>query len=390
MSTPCYLNNMGMICSAGADAAAFADALLLEPSLPQCDYLKDHLLPLGRMPDPLPALPAHDAKWDTRNNRAAFHALTPLRADLDGLIERFGAHRIGVVIGTSTSGIAESEEGHAVLAKEGSFPASFHYSTQEMGATAQFIAQELGVKGPVFGISTACSSGAKAIASARRLIRANLCDVVIAGGVDTLCQLTVQGFSSLEAVSDAPCRPFDQDRRGINIGEAAALFIVSKEPHGVAILGVGESSDAHHISAPDPQGHGAQTCMEQALTDANCRADEVGYVNLHGTATPLNDQMEARAMAAVFPPSTPCSSTKPYTGHTLGAAGALEAALCYLLLTDQLREVPQQAKLDTPDPELPTLNWVQTHLPTQSVDTALSNSYAFGGNNIALLLGRVQ
>ena len=390
MSTPCYLNNMGMICSAGADAAAFADALLLEPSLPKCDYLKDHPLPLGRIPEPLPALPTHDAKWDTRNNRAAFHALAPLRADLDGLIERFGAHRIGVVIGTSTSGIAESEEGHAVLAKEGSFPASFHYSTQEMGATAQFIAQELGVKGPVFGISTACSSGAKAIASARRLIRAKLCDVVIAGGVDTLCQLTVQGFSSLEAVSDAPCRPFDQDRRGIHIGEAAALFIVSKEPHGVAILGVGESSDAHHISAPDPQGHGARTCMEQALADANCRADEVGYVNLHGTATPLNDQMEARAMAAVFPPSTPCSSTKPYTGHTLGAAGALEAALCYLLLTDQLREVPQQAKLDTPDPELPTLNWVQTHLPTQSVDTALSNSYAFGGNNIALLLGRVQ
>jgi 3-oxoacyl-[acyl-carrier-protein] synthase-1 len=263
---------------------------------------------------------------------------------------------------------------------------------QEPGATAQFIASVLKIKGPTYGISTACSSGAKALAAARRLIRANICDAVIAGGVDTLCQLTVSGFSSLEAVSQSRCNPFSKNRKGINIGEGAALFLVTSEVRGVAISGVGESSDAYHISAPEPSGAGAVRCMTRALNDGRVAATEVGYVNLHGTATALNDQMESLAMQQVFGLDTLCSSTKPFTGHTLGAAGAIEAGICWLTLEASDSELlPVHIWDGIRDPELPSINLVsqESRLKTP-LRYVLSNTFAFGGNNISILLGRIH
>jgi len=238
-----------------------------------------------------------------------------------------------------------------------------------------------------------CSSGAKSLATARRLIRAGICDAVIAGGVDTICHLTVQGFSSLQAVSDSVCNPFSKNRNGINIGEGAALFLVTAEKKGVELAGVGEGSDAHHISAPDPTGNGAIRCMTEALNDASVKPDEVAYVNLHGTATALNDQMESLAMNQVFGPNTLCSSTKPSTGHTLGAAGAVEAAICCLMLdnSDETPLLPVQVWDGEQDPSLPVINLVSPDVILENpISYILSNSFAFGGNNISLLLGRIQ
>jgi 3-oxoacyl-[acyl-carrier-protein] synthase-1 len=297
-----------------------------------------------------------------------------------------------VIIGSSTSGIAESESAIQQWIRNGEVPDDYDYGLQEMGATAQFIATILDIKGPAYGVSTACSSGAKAIAVARRLIRAGICDAVIAGGVDTLCHLTVRGFSSLEAVSDSQCIPFSKNRKGINIGEGAALFLVTSEARGIEISGVGEGSDAYHISAPEPSGAGAIRCMTKALNDAGIVAADVDYVNLHGTATILNDQMESLAIEEVFGLNILCSSTKQFTGHTLGASGAVEAGICWLTLeAGDGDSLPVHIWDGVRDPELPSINLVSAgsrlEKPLQYV---LSNTFAFGGNNISLLLGRIQ
>ena len=354
-------------------------------------YGVDRALPLGLYQGELPDIPLAGKQWQSRNNRFAYAVYQQIETQVQDAIAQYGAHRVAVIIGTSTSGISDSEDAICQCVDSGIVPDHYDYKMQEMGATADFIAKVAGVNGPVFGISTACSSGAKALASARRLISAGLCDVAIVGGVDTLCKLTVQGFSSLEAVSDQLCNPFSGNRQGINIGEGAALFLVSKKPEGVELKGVGEGSDAHHISAPDPSGAGAVRCMMAAIADAGLSADQVDYVNLHGTATALNDQMEAIAMAEVCGSKTYCSSTKPYTGHTLGAAGAVEAGICWLILADQQAWLPQHLWDGHQDTELPEINLVPAEPRlAQPVQYALSNSFAFGGNNIALLLGRIN
>ncbi|OMH31680.1 beta-ketoacyl-[acyl-carrier-protein] synthase family protein [Motiliproteus sp. MSK22-1] len=391
----CYLNTLGMLCSAGDTAASVKNNLMAkEAKLTITDnYSAGRPLPLGMYNGELPPIPLPDNKWYSRNNQFALAALRQMDVDVSAAIQHFGPHRVGVVIGTSTSGIAECESSIKQWIQTGNLPPDYNYSQQEMGATAQFIAQILDVRGPAYGISTACSSGAKALATARRLIRAGICDAVIAGGVDTLCHLTVQGFSSLEAVSENRCNPFSKNRDGINIGEGAALFLITTEASGIELTGVGEGSDAHHISAPDPTGAGAIRCMTAALKDGSISAAEVDYINLHGTATALNDQMESIAISQVFGEHTLCSSTKPFTGHTLGAAGAVEAGICWLTLnstkTDSL--LPIHLWDGVKDPELPPLNLItpKTKL-TAPPQYALSNSFAFGGNNISLLLGRIQ
>ena len=227
--------------------------------------------------------------------------------------------------------------------------------------------------------------------SAQRLLDLNLCDAVLCGGVDSLCGLTLNGFSALDAVSDERCKPFSVNRQGINIGEAAALFIMSKHPAGtqtIALLGAGASSDAHHISAPEPSGRGAAQAMHKALKRAGLQPENIGYLNLHGTATQHNDAMESHAVAQVFPLGVPCSSTKPMTGHTLGAAGALEAAFCWLSLTHDNALAPHLWD-GQPDPALPALQWV---IPGQTLAASpqrclMSNSFAFGGNNVSLIIG---
>lgn len=393
MNTKCYLNALGILCAAGDSVDAVKQGLQKKsPNLTFSDaYHQGTKLPLGLCTGKLPEIPLPDAQWQSRNNRFALAALRQIEPQVREAIKRYGVERIGVIIGTSTSSMAESEEGIRYWLQQDELPASHHYRFQEMGSTSQFVARYLGTKGPNYAISTACSSGAKALASARRLIRAGICDAVIAGGVDTLCQLTVQGFLSLEAVSDTQCNPFSVNRKGINIGEGAGLFLVSKEASGIEISGVGESADAHHISAPDPSGAGAIRSMSAALVDGGVTPPDVSYINLHGTATLLNDQMESTAVHQVFGGSVACSSTKPYTGHTLGAAGAIEAGFCWIMLTAQEPFIPKQLWDGEYDPALPKINLVsEQHRVPSSMNHVLSNSFAFGGNNISLLLSRIK
>lgn len=393
-STSCYLNALGMLCSMGGSPVQIKQNLLAQkPGLTHTNvYGTDQPLLIGLFQGELPTVPLPHKKWHTRNNQFAFAALSQIRLKVDAVIEKYGVHRIAVVVGTSTSGIDESERAVAHWVKQSDFKPDYDNGMHEMGATAQFIAETLGVRGPIYGISTACSSGAKAIATARRLIRSGLCDAVIAGGVDTLCQLTVLGFSSLEAVSGQTCNPFSKNRNGINIGEGGALFLMSSHPEGVELCGVGEGSDAHHISAPDPTGAGAVRCMNAALKDAKLKSSQIDYINLHGTATALNDQMESLAVSQVFGADVACSSTKPFTGHTLGAAGAVEAGICWLCLqNDTPTFIPVHLWDGEVDPALPALNFVDSsNNSKQKIRYALSNSFAFGGNNISLLFGRTQ
>ncbi|NWO05162.1 MAG: beta-ketoacyl-ACP synthase [Alteromonadaceae bacterium] len=385
MTAPVYLHKPAVICALGATTDEVADNLLAGEQTPLTftdAYSPGQTLPLGVIDTELPELAGDNG---SRNNRLLLKALEQIQPDLDRLHQTFPAHRIGVVLGTSTSGIGDAERAFAEEQPEG-LPAWYHYRMQEIGAPAQFLAEHLGLAGPATTISTACSSSAKALASARRLLECGVCDAVICGGVDTLCQLTVNGFGALDSVSNQICNPMSRNRDGINIGEAASLFILSHERGPVRLAGVGESSDAHHISAPHPEGEGARRAIESALADATLAPASIGYINLHGTATPQNDAMESKAVAGLFPATTPCSSTKPLTGHTLGAAGALEAAFCWLTLTGNGRLPAHWWDAQT-DEQLPPLHLVQAGEALSGAPRhVLSNSFAFGGNNIALIL----
>jgi 3-oxoacyl-[acyl-carrier-protein] synthase-1 len=314
-------------------------------------------------------------------------AAQEIESDLRAAIARFGAARIGVVIGTSTTGIEEATRNIAARGTTGTWPEDYRYADQELGAPAAFLAEWLDIAGPCYGISTACTSGARALLSARRLLRLGLCDAVICGGVDTLCRLATNGFHALEATASERCLPFSHARRGINIGEAAALFLMTRDEAPVALLGGGASSDAYHMSSPEPDGRGAAEAMRRALAAAGIDAESIDYVNLHGTATEHNDAMESRAVADTFARPVPCSSTKALTGHTLGAAGALEAAFCWLALMDPQRRLPPHAWDGAADPALPALAFtVVGDTLSQGRRHLMSNSFAFGGNNASLIL----
>lgn len=389
-----YLNALGVICCLGRGKADVARRLLAGDGSGMCFYpdpVAGRRLPVGAVRDELPPLENAALRDSTRNNRLLLAAAEEIQEDIAEAIARFGPARIGVVLGTSTTGIQEASQGIADLVRDGRLPPSYHYGHQELSAPASFLSDRLGLAGPSYSISTACTSGARALQSAKRLLDAGICDAVLCGGVDTLCDLTLQGFNALEATSTRICNPFSVNRDGINIGEAAALFLMTREPAPIALLGAGASSDAHHISAPDPEGRGAIEAMHKALSSAGTPLQGIGYLNLHGTATAHNDAMESRAVAAVFPGGVPCSSTKPLTGHTLGAAGALEAAFCWLSLspfnTDQL--LPPHLWDGQQDPDLPPLQLVAAGTPLASdrPRRMMSNSFAFGGNNISLILG---
>ncbi|GLQ96115.1 beta-ketoacyl-[acyl-carrier-protein] synthase family protein [Dyella mobilis] len=390
-----YLNALGVTCSLGAGKAAVAEALFAGDDSgirPEQDWIPGHAPPLGGVRGELPAIPeALRGHRDNRNNRLLLAAAQEIESDIHAAIGRYGHARIGVVLGTSTTGIEEATRGIGAYRRDGAWPADYRYAHQELGAPAAFLAEWLALSGPCYGISTACTSGARALLSAQRLLRLGLCDAVLCGGVDTLCRLAINGFHALEAVDMQRCDPFSRHRRGINIGEAAALFLMSKEPGPVQWLGGGASSDAYHLSSPDPDGIGAQAAMRSALRNAGLESAQIDYVNLHGTATEHNDRMESQALAAVFEHPVPCSSTKSLTGHTLAAAGALEAAFCWLSLTDARaeRRLPPHRWDGEADPSLPALNLVQNggHLPTGGPRRLMSNSFAFGGNNASLILG---
>lgn len=389
-----YLNALGMICALGRGKTEIARRLLAGDGSGMQPYPKRvgaRSLPVGAVVDELPTLFDDDQRHATRNNRLLLAAVQEIEKEISAAIARFGPARIGVVLGTSTSGIQEATQGMAGLIRDGQLPASYHYGHQELSAPASFLSERLQLSGPSYSISTACTSGARALLSAKRLLDAGICDAVLCGGVDTLCELTLQGFSALEATSGGVCNPFSANRDGINIGEAAALFLMTRDAAPIALLGGGASSDAHHISAPDPHGRGAIEAMRKALTSAATKAEQINYLNLHGTATQHNDAMESLAVSAVFPDGVACSSSKPLTGHTLGAAGALEAAFCWLALSEHncAQRLPPHLWDGQQDPDLPQLNLVAAGTPLNATDSRrmMSNSFAFGGNNVSLILG---
>jgi 3-oxoacyl-[acyl-carrier-protein] synthase-1 len=322
---------------------------------------------------------------DSRNLRFALTALAQIETEIHAYTAQFAKQRLAVIVGTSTSGIADNESVLKVQFQQ-SVPQSVQHQKQEMGSLAEALQQYLGWEGPAYTISTACSSAAKALAAGQRLLNADLADAVLVGGVDTLCKLTLNGFDSLESLSNGICQPCGANRDGINIGEAAGLFLLSKAPAPVMLLSSGESMDAWHISAPHPEGRGAAEAMQKALDAAQLQASDIDYLNLHGTSTPQNDAMEMKAVQTVFSDAAVAlSSTKHKTGHCLGAAGAIEAFICQQVLLDQSwLPLHHAGELDD---ALAGQNYVFTpHLKTP-IRYAMSNSFAFGGSNISLIFG---
>ncbi|MGF1734842.1 beta-ketoacyl-[acyl-carrier-protein] synthase family protein [Photobacterium satsumensis] len=349
---------------------------------------------IGKAAGEMPIIPDNLKQYKTSNNQLALSALMQIAQPVQSAIAKYGAERVAVIVGTSTSGIATGEEALDEYFKKGQFPSSYHYSLQEVGNLGEFVADYLGVNGPVYTVSTACSSSGRVFLSAKRLLNAGIVDAVVVGGADSLCRLTLNGFNGLEALSNSLCIPFSENRQGINIGEAAAFMLLSlseedsdniSDVPAVAFLGGGESSDAHHISAPHPEGEGAELAMRKALEDAALSPGNIGYINAHGTATPLNDAMEAKAIYRVFQDRVPVSSTKQLTGHTLGAAGAVEAAICWHILRYGL-DLPKQKSSGKRDPSLAPISLVRSNMKLEH-PAILSNSFAFGGNNVSLIFG---
>lgn len=322
---------------------------------------------------------------DSRNLRFALTALAQIETEIRAYTAQFSKQRLAVIIGTSTSGIADNEPILKALVQQPVLQ-SVQQQKQEMGSLAKALQQYLGWEGPAYTISTACSSAAKAMAAGQRLLNADLADAVLVGGVDTLCKLTLNGFDSLESLSSGICQPCGANRDGINIGEAAGLFLLSKAPAPVMLLSSGESMDAWHISAPHPEGRGAAEAMQTALDAAGLSATDIGYLNLHGTSTPQNDAMEIKAVQTVFADAhVPLSSTKHKTGHCLGAAGAIETFICQQVLLDQSwLPLHHAGKLDD---ALAEQDYVFTPHLTTPIHYVMSNSFAFGGSNISLIFG---
>lgn len=328
-------------------------------------------------------------RYDCRNNRLAQLALET-DAFADSVLaarERYGSDRIGVFMGTSTSGLLQAELAYRERdLTNGALPQAFEYApTQNNFSLAAFVHAYLGLTGPAVTVSSACSSSAKVFGNAARMMAAGLCDAAVVGGVDTLCLTTLYGFNSLQLLSRTPCRPFDAQRDGISIGEGAGFALLEKT--GAAadplLLGVGESSDAHHMSTPHPDGLGAALAMQRALAAAHCDAADIDYINLHGTASKSNDAAEDKAVSRVFGLSTPVSSTKGYTGHLLGAAGITEAIIALLAIEQQM--LPGSVHTQTLDPTLKS-NYVLDNVAAR-VKHVLSNSFGFGGSNCSLVLG---
>ncbi|WP_231893493.1 beta-ketoacyl-ACP synthase [Bathymodiolus septemdierum thioautotrophic gill symbiont] len=325
-------------------------------------------------------------KFSCRNNRLAKLALdtNDFRNEVDMAIERYGKDRIGVFLGTSTSGIAETENAYIGRNEEtGKLLNIDMLYTDNTSSIQRYVCRSLGLTGVGMVISTACSSSAKVFASAYRHIQAGFCDAAVVGGVDSMCLTTLYGFNALQLVSEGICRPWDKNRQGINIGEAAGFVLLEKSSgnNHIRLTGYGESNDAYHISSPHPKGAGGKMAMESALMAAGINATDINYVNLHGTATPSNDQSESIGLSTVFNSEILCSSTKGMTGHTLGAAGINEAIICILALENSI--IPANINLDTVDENLPVQ--VLTKSVKKSLNHIMSNSFGFGGSNCSLI-----
>ncbi len=333
-----------------------------------------------RLPDTL-------ASWDCRNNRLAWLGL-----QADGFMEavaaareKYGASRIALILGTSTSSIGETESAYTQLDADGGFPADQRRpEVHTPHSLAMFVAAALGLQGPTETISTACSSSAKVFASAERLIRLGLVDAAVVGGVDTLCGSVLFGFNSLELVSPERCKPFDAARGGISLGEAAGFALLERGRGPLELLGYGEASDAHHMSTPHPEGAGAERALDDALARAGLATDAIDYINMHGTASMKNDEVEGALVARRFPVTTHASSTKGFTGHTLGAAGIVEAVISLLAIERGFKPGTVNT-VDIDSAFGPQIRLAPAHA---EVSYVLSNSFGFGGNNCALIFGK--
>jgi 3-oxoacyl-[acyl-carrier-protein] synthase-1 len=393
---PLVLSKFTATSCIGRGTAQTLAALLAERSgLAPCRFetvrLDTHV---GEVPDvDAQRLPPEFLRYECRNNR-----LAEIGLEQDGFAEaveeaarRVGRARLGVFLGTSTAGILQTEL--AYRARDpvtGALPEAFDYAaTHNTFSVADYVRRRLRLDGPAVVVSCACASSAKVFAAARRMIDAGLIDAALVGGVDSLCLTTLYGFHSLQLCAIGPCRPFDVARDGISIGEAAAFALLERPSSRTAsddvlLLGVGESNDAYHMSAPHPEGRGARLAMEAALLDAGLEPDAIGYINLHGTGTPSNDRSESQAVTSVFGPSTPCSSTKGATGHALGAAGGLEAVISALALQHSL--MPGGVNTEHVDETL-TAHYIR-HNRSAALTRVLTNSFGFGGTNCSVILGR--
>ena len=391
---PLAISRYSIVNCLGAGARAIEEALRDGRSgLKPCDFETVALETcIGRVPG-LESRPVRGdlARYDCRNNR-----LAQLGLELDGFaaavaaaVARHGAQRIGVFMGTSTSGILQTELAYRRRdPATGALPADFHYAeTQNTGSLAEFTRRYLGLRGPAYVVSSACSSSAKVFGSAARMIAAGVCDAAVVGGVDTLCLTTLYGFHSLQLTSSGPCRPYDAERDGISIGEGAGFALLERAAPagagGVRLLGVGESCDAHHMSTPHPEGLGAKLAMQGALDSAGLGPADIDYINLHGTASRSNDASEDRAVCELFGTGTACSSTKGATGHLLGAAGITEAVISLIAIERGL--LPGSANTRRLDPALRGHYLLDKR--EARVRRALSNSFGFGGSNCSLVLG---
>jgi 3-oxoacyl-[acyl-carrier-protein] synthase I len=394
-ATPLLLAHFTATSCIGHGVAQTLESLLAQRSgLKHCDFdtadIDTHIGEVSGV-DEQP-LPSSLKDFDCRNNR-----LAELGLQQDGLLEavqlaasRWGKRRVGVFMGTSTAGILQTELAYRARDPSGALPKDFKYATTHNSfSVADYIRRRCALEGPAAAISAACASSAKVFGSASRMIEAGLIDAAIVGGTDSLCLTTLYGFCSLQLCSALPCRPFDIERDGISIGEATAFVLLERAPanldsDSVLLLGVGESSDAHHMSAPHPEGLGAKRAMQAALTAAALEPGDIDYINLHGTGTPSNDRSESQAVTSIFGPTTPCSSTKGATGHTLGAAGALEAVISAVSIKSGL--MPGGVGSTHIDPTL-TAHYIKDNRRT-SVKRVLSNSFGFGGTNCSLIFGR--
>lgn len=388
MSGRLSINACGLVTAYGGTAATAAGVFAGDPSALSWreDLLADRRVLVGALRAPLPDLPAGLEAYASRNNRLMFASLREITGPLAAARRRFGPGRVAMVLGTSTGGISEGEAALAAVESGAGWPAGYDYRMQELGGLAECAARVLELEGPAYTVGAACASSAKAFAAARRLIRAGVVDAAVVGGADTLCLTTLAGFDSLGALAPGRCNPFSRHRCGITIGEGASAFLLSPDPGPVTLAGIAETSDAHHPTAPDPAGIGVVAALRGALDDAGLAPDAIGAINLHGTATPLNDAAESRAMAEVLGTAVSCASTKPLTGHLLGAAGGVGIGLGWLSLVSPGHPLPPHLWDGAADPELPALAFTQPGARLAPGRAVLCATFGFGGANVVAVL----
>lgn len=389
--TPVQLSHFTAVSALGYGLAAHQAALKAERSALQiCDYPKAPLQTyIGRVPDIESwKLPEAFADYHSRNNLLAYAALAQdqFQEKISALSEKYGPQRIGVLLGTTTSGFGEAESAYQHLDLHQQLPQNFHYQkTAHPFATCRFLREYLHLQGPAMTIATACSSSAKAMISAHHWLATHCCDAVLVAGIDSLCLNVLYGFHSLGILSQEPCRPFDAHRQGLSLGEAAALIILERSDQRdvLELQGFGESTDGFHMSAPHPEGKGAFLAMQEALRSANLSATKIDYLNFHGTASQQNDVVEDHAVYQLFRDQVAASSTKGWMGHTLGAAGALEVVISALAIQESL--LPGTLNTQVLDPNFQSQILLKNQ--TKKIRTALTNSFGFGGNNCSLVIG---